>query len=40
MKSEIAAKDDEIAMLKKKLSAATARRDTLDNQSKDLKQTF
>jgi hypothetical protein len=33
-------REDEVAQLKKKLSAATARRDTLDVQSKDLKQTF
>ena len=33
-------RDDEISQLKKKLSAATARRDTIEVQSKELKQTF
>jgi hypothetical protein len=31
LRSELSSKDDEIAQMKKKLSAATARKDTLDN---------
>ncbi len=40
LKDALAMKDDEIQQLRKKLSAATARRDTLDTQQKELKQTF
>lgn len=40
LRAETQQQQEQIQELKKKLSAAVARKDTLDNQSKDLKQTF
>lgn len=37
LRAETQSQQEQIAELKKKLSAANARKDTLDNQSKDLK---
>lgn len=40
LRLEVNMKDDEIQQLKKKFSAANARKDTLEVQIKEIKQTF
>ena len=40
LRLDVTMKDDEIQQLKKKFSAANARKDTLEVQIKEIKQTF